>query len=193
MSPAVHPPSREDVLGAFAVELNPNRATLERYLRAYPAYAVELIDLSRELARDICEDEKPLSPADQAQIDKAWLQHAEAAPKTVTDPFTNAPPHQLREVAKRLDVPRQIITAFREHRVILETVPRQFLERFADSLNCSLDTLIQTLAPGSRPVPARSYKADGKPVNEGPVSFERLLIDAGVPADKRSQLLADAE
>ena len=49
-------PSREDVLDAFAVEPNHERNTLERYLRDYPQYAAELVDLSRELSRVIFEN-----------------------------------------------------------------------------------------------------------------------------------------
>ena len=53
MSPAATRPSRESVLDAFAVESEPGRSTLERYLRLYPEYAGELIDLSRELSREV--------------------------------------------------------------------------------------------------------------------------------------------
>ena len=43
-------PNREDVLDALAMEQECDRETLERYLRDYPEFAVELIDLSRELS-----------------------------------------------------------------------------------------------------------------------------------------------
>ena len=39
----------------------------------------------------------------------------------------------------------------------------------------------------------RSYKADGKPAIGGQVTFEQVLIDAGVPAEKRARLLAEAD
>lgn len=193
MSPAALRSSREDVLDAFAVEPDPNRQTLERYLRAYPDFAAELIDLSRELARDVCEDEPPLSAGDQAAIDQAWQRHAEAAPKRVSDPFGALSTAELRDVAKRLDVPRQVITAFRERRVILTSVPRRFLARLAEAVGSSMDHLLA--APSLQPaqILARSYKADGKPGVAGPVSFERLLIDAGVADERRTILVSDAD
>jgi hypothetical protein len=40
---------------------------------------------------------------------------------------------------------------------------------------------------------ARSYKADGKPTASDQVTFEQVLIDAGVPAEKRAGLLAEAD
>ena len=195
MSPAAGRPSREDVLDAFSVEPRPDRETLDRYLRAYPDYAEDLVDLSRELSRDLCEDEAPLSVEDLALIDAAWRRHAAAsAPEVVTDPFAALSTADLREVARRLDVPRQILTAFRERRVILSSVPRRFLARLAEAVNSSVDKL-EALWSELVPTPAlaRSYKADAKPTAVEPVSFERLLIDAGVPEDKRAELMADAD
>ena len=75
------------MLDAFAVESEPGRSTLERYLRLYPEYAGELVDLSRELSREVCDDTAPLSAADQALIDDAWTQHAAAMPAATVDPF----------------------------------------------------------------------------------------------------------
>ena len=40
---------------------------------------------------------------------------------------------------------------------------------------------------------ARSYKADAKPTVGEQVTLEQVLIDAGVSADKRARLLADAD
>jgi hypothetical protein len=65
MSPAGERPSREAVLDAFAVESEPDRSTLERYLRLYPEYAAELVDLSRELSRETSKTAP--SAADQAR------------------------------------------------------------------------------------------------------------------------------
>jgi len=107
VSPAGERPSRESVLDAFAVESDPSRSTLERYLGLYPEYAGELIDLSRELSREVCGDTAPLSDADQALIEAAWLQHAKAVPGATADPFAALTVDDWRTVAQRLDVPRR--------------------------------------------------------------------------------------
>jgi hypothetical protein len=193
MNPVARQPSIEDVLEAFAVEANPNRETLERYLRTYPDYAEDLVDLSRELSREDCEHDEPLSAEEQALIDEAWRRHTEAAPNVVADPFVALSTAELREVARRLDVPRQVVTAFRERRVMLSTVPRRFLARFAEALNTTLKQLEATLSGHPTPMMARSYKADGKPGDEGPVRFERVLIEAGISEDKRARLMADVD
>ncbi|WP_223565017.1 hypothetical protein [Agrobacterium tumefaciens] len=192
MSPAGERPSREAVLDAFAVESEPDRSTLERYLRLYPEYATELVDLSRELSREIQEDEAPLSVADQALIDAAWSQHAKALPATASDPFAALTADDWRTVAHHLDVPRQVITALRERRVSLLSVPRRFLQNLAVAMRCSVTQL--ELSWGSAPLVAgRSYKADGKPNAGEQVTLEKVLIDAGVPVEKRARLLVEAD
>jgi hypothetical protein len=39
----------------------------------------------------------------------------------------------------------------------------------------------------------RSYKADSKPTVGEQVTLEQVLIEAGVPAEKRNQLLSEAD
>ncbi|ARM14772.1 MULTISPECIES: hypothetical protein [Rhizobium] len=192
MSPAGERPSREAVLDAFAVESEPDRSTLERYLRLYPEYAAELVDLSRELRREIPEDDAPLSAADQALIDAAWSQHAKALPAAGPDPFAALTADDWRAVARQLDVPRQVITALRERRVSLLSIPQRFLKNLAEAMRCSLTQLQMSWGPAPL-IAARSYKADGKPNAGDQVTFEKVLIDAGVSDERRAELLTEAE
>lgn len=192
MSPAGVRPSRESVLDAFAVESEPGQSTLERYLRLYPEYAGELIDLSRELNREARDDAAALSGADQALIDTAWSQHAAASPAAAADPIAALTVYDWRAVAQDLDVPRQVVTALRERRVSLMSIPRRFLQRFAEATRTSVAQLEASWASGQL-AGARSYKADTKPTAGNPVTFEQVLVDAGVPPDKRARLLAEAD
>lgn len=193
MKPPTSAPSREEVLDAFAVERNRDCETLRCYLRSYPDYAEDLADLAREIDRDPCDDGEPLSAEDRSLIDAAWRRHVEAAPKVAVDPFAALATSALREVARRLNVPRQVVTAFRERRIVLVTVPHRFLARLAEALDTSLDVVEAFCAGPPTPALARSYKADGKPVAGGQVSFERVLSDAGLSAEKRAELMADAD
>jgi hypothetical protein len=180
------------VLDAFAVESEPGRSTLERYLRLYPEYAGELIDLSRELSSESYEDAAPLSAADQALIDAAWSQHAKAVPAAASDPFAALTVDDWRTVAQVLDVPRQVVTALRERQVSLVSIPRRFLAMLAEAMRSSVAQLESSWEPAPLLV-ARSYKADNKPTAGEQVTFEQVLIDAGVPAEKRARLLAEAD
>ncbi|MBM2713492.1 hypothetical protein JQK88_20170 [Mesorhizobium caraganae] len=192
MSPAGERPSRESVLDAFAVESEPGQSTLERYLRLYPEYAGELVDLSRELSREVYNDDAPLSSADQALIDAAWSQYAAAMPTPTPDPFAALTVDNWRAVAQRLDVPRQVVTALRERRILLVSIPRRFLGTLAEAVSSSVAQLELSWIP-AHAAAARSYKADGKPIVGEQVTFEQVLIDAGVPAEKRARLLAETD
>lgn len=187
-------PSLEDVLGAFSVEANPDRGTLELYIQRYPQFAEALIDLSLELHRTLPSAAAPLALEDEARIDAAWRRHLEAlSPQAQADLFAALSTQELRDLSKALDVPRQVITAFRDRRVILDSVPRRFLGRLATLVHQPLERLAASITPAAQPALTRSYKSDAKPIAGEPVTFERVLIDAGVPDDKRAQLLADAD
>jgi hypothetical protein len=115
----------------------------------------------------------------------------EAAPTAIADPFASLSVDELRGVAKRLDVPRQVITAFRERKVEMSSVPRQFMTDFAAAMNTKLEQFVLFLSYPAQQRIIRSYKADEKPEVIERVLFEKILIDAGVPKEKRVTLLAD--
>jgi hypothetical protein len=186
-------PPLDDVLNAFAVESESTRETLERYLRLYPSYAAQLVDLSRELNRCMPDVPAALSDEDEAAIAGAWSKHADAKPKAQpADPFALLSVEQLRQAAVTLDVPRQVIAAIRNGKVIMDSVPRKFLRDLAATINSTLENLVSAI-PSARPVAALSFKADEKPATRPAVTFERLLIEASVPEDKRARLLSESD
>jgi signal transduction histidine kinase len=185
-------PSREDVLSAYAVEADHDRTTLERYLREYPQYADDLVDLSHDLAQHIDVSTAPLSAGEETLISAAWQQFAAAGQRPLADPMARLTVPELRTIAQKLGVPRQILAAFRERRVILSSVPRTFLARLASLIGTPLEEFHNMLARAPTMEMARSYKADQKPSADAPVTFEQLLTDAGVPADQRAALLKEA-
>lgn len=186
-------PTEEEVLSAFAVEPDAGPRTLEHYLRAYPQYAAELVELSHERWLMEGEGEAHLSGADEARIAAALGAHRSPPPATPLDPLAALSVPALRLLAQRLAVPRQVITAFRERRVIAASVPRRFLADFAGALGCPAETLLGALNDPPPSSLARSYKSDVKPEADQPVTFERLLLDAGLSAEERAALMAEGE
>lgn len=81
--------------------------------------------------------------------------------------------------------------AFRDRKVIFESVPEPFLTQLASAVNTPVDALAKFLKLPPVQQPTFSYKADEKPLETEPVSFEQLLIQAGVPEEKRAQLLSN--
>jgi hypothetical protein len=182
-------PKREDVLNAFAVELNRDSRTLQHYLKEYPQFAVEIAALSHELSRKI--EKRPISQKDRDAIDSAWKNHALAISVRPVDVFTSIPVPKLREAAKALGIPLQVLAGFKEHKVIPSSIPGRFLERLSAAINRTTEEITAAIAFSNDPVLARSNKSDQKPKPVVPVSFEQLLIDAQVSPEKRAELMAD--
>lgn len=186
-------PSLDDVLSAFAVEPDPGRDTLENYLRRFPEYAPDLVDLSVELSRPGTSFDESLSDSEKMLIDSSWEKYGLAVAAATADPFTSLSLDRLRHVAKSLSVPRQILSAFRDRIVVVSSVPRPFLQHLAASLERSLDEIVAYLEQPPSSAVALSHKADEKPGIREPVEFEQLLIEAGVSDDHRVQLLTEEE
>lgn len=184
----------DGVLEQFMMEDAHDSATLERYVRAYPLFALQLIDLSRLIVTaDAQDDEQPLSATDQSRIDAAWIIHKAAAPasRADDDPFAALTGARGKAVADRFGVPRQVITGFREHRVDPSTVPTRITRVFADEFELPLAHVIAAMQRPTVTLVGRSFKAEGRPGAAGKISFEQLLIDAGMSDADRARLLAN--
>lgn len=182
----------EDILLAFAVEAEHDRATLERYLRLHPELAEELIDLSMELRL------QRAAAATSELVDEAWVEASLAdflatAPMRETaapDPFATLGSDELVALRRSLDIPSGVIQGFRSRVVDIATVPAWFVTALARGLRTGVDELDGFLARPPRLTPGLSYKADEAPsVDEVRISFEDLLEQCRVPEDKRKQLL----
>ena len=182
--------SLDEVLDAFSSEADVGKETLERYLSNYPGYALELVELAYELALPVEEETAPLSDGDKTLIDDGLSRIQQALSAAVAAPFESLSVGKSRELASKLDVPRQVIVAFREGRVVVESVPQTFLGELAEALGGPVEQVIAFLQ-SARPQLVRSHKSDIRPEAQAPVTFEQLLIEAGVPAEKRARLLAE--
>lgn len=182
--------SCDQVLESFAMEPETNGQTLKKYLQEYPEYATQLIDLSLEIFRFSIMDESPLSEEDQTRIDSAWNIIENTERETATDPIAELSVSKLREIAQSLNVPRQVITAFRERTVIVNSVPMRFLTQFADMIGITIQEFLNVLALPPQSL-GRSYKADVKPTQAGQVTFDRLLRDAGMSKEQIELLLSN--
>ncbi|MDX3807689.1 MAG: hypothetical protein QHC89_14995 [Bosea sp. (in: a-proteobacteria)] len=185
-SPAM---SVEDVLEQFMMEYKKDNDTLERYVRMHPQFAAQLIDLSKLLAIPDVEDDCPLSATDQSRIDAAWIMHSAARPAS-DDPFATLTGARSKAMSITLGVPRQVITCFRERKIDPSTVPHPILRHFVDEFQLPMAHVIAAMNLPAQVSPGRSYKADGKPGISGQISFEQVLIDAGL-SNADARLLAD--
>lgn len=182
--------SLEEVLEAFLLEADSGPATLQRYLREYPQFSDELIDLSSEIFQFSLVEEGELLDADRTRIESVLAQFRSAASRAAQAALARLAPEKQRELSQALGVPRQVILAFVERGVVAGTVPGRFLARMADILRTSVQDIVAHLSqPPQRTV--RYAKAKDKPQEAGQVSFEQLLRDAGVSEEKALELLRD--
>lgn len=183
--------SKEDVLDAFAVEPDIDRLTLERYLRDFPKFAADIVELAAELTTASVEEPVSLLADEQALIDSAWNSFLSSGKKVATNPFANFSPADFRRIAEALGIRRSVLTAFRECTVIAATVPGRFLRRLAEVIESPVEVILSHLNSQPLAVAGRSYKSLTKPQVAEPVSFEQLLIDAAMSEADRNRLMKE--
>lgn len=184
MSPGVQP-ELEDVLEAFMLDAD-ERGVLARYLKDYPQFKAELLDLAHQRG-SVEPDELPtLGDPCKGVIRKGWETLSAAWPATNRNLFADLSPADYGRVAKELSIPRQVLAAIRDGRVLLPSIPAAFLRRLAEKLHGNLEELASSIS-----AEARSYKSEQRPEASAAISFEQLLVEARVPEEERERLLAD--
>lgn len=178
-------PSKEDVLDAFAAEPSHDALIFKRYLMDYPQYAEALVDLSRELSREIANE--PLTERESAWIEETVRDYCrDPAPA----PFASPTVERQRTAAVELKVPRQVITAILERKVDVRTIPSRTRRRLAHLFEATAESLLQALS-GPPASALRSYKADGRPSVSAQVGFEQVLREAKVSEGVIADLLSE--
>ena len=179
--------SAGDVLKAFAMDFEPGAGTLQGYLAQYPEHATALVDLSRELYREV-DDEMP-SATDLALVTSRMARLREATESL--ESLQAAPATLFIDAAETLSLPMLVGIALRERRIHVASLPRRLLTRLAGELRASTETLSSFLALAPQASSLRARKSNVKPTTAEKVSFERVLREAGVDEQVISNLLRD--
>lgn len=178
ITPAMRP--LEDVLEAFALESANDRATLERYLRDHPAYAAELLDMSRELSREPLADTRVPTPEEEKLIEAAWDSLPKAASAPIANPFSSVSSAALKTLARSFGVPKLFFIAIQERRVRPETFPERFIRLTCAGLDRPVSDFKRWIALPGPVASASAHKANEKPTGGQQVSFEALLVEFGL-------------
>jgi hypothetical protein len=194
MSPAKPEVPLEDALLAFSVEPVHDRATLERYLKQYPQFAEDLVDMSHELrivgrgAPDVVEDEATFQRAL-----KQFVGTPARVSGTAANPFEAFRGPAFAELADTLRVPRSILIAFRDRLVIESSVPTVFAARIARSARTTVADLMAHLQQPPVVAATANYKADQKPAASEKVALEALLDASGVTPEQKADIYTAVE
>lgn len=180
------PISSEDVMNAFSMDFELGTDILKQYLADYPQFAADLVDLARELSRQVDED-LPLSVQELAAISAKMGRLRESA--VTVEMLQTASPKIFAAAAKALGLPMQVGVAIRERRIDVATLPNRFLERLANSLQTSVSVVQSFLLLPAQASALRANKSDDKPALAEKVSLERLLREAGMDEESISQQL----
>lgn len=170
-------PPLEDVLEAFALESANDRATLEQYLRDHPAYAAELVDMSRELSRTPPAETPLPTPEEEELFEAAWNRLSKAASAPILNPFSSVSSASLKALARRFGVPKLFFVAIQERRVRPETFPERFIRLTCAGLDRPISDFKSWIWLPGPVASASAHKADEKPTGGQQVSFEALLAE----------------
>jgi hypothetical protein len=113
--------------------------------------------------------------------------------KQAAEALASIRPALQKTIADNLRIRRSVLAAFREHRVIVASIPQRFLARFAEQLDQTIEGLAAALAAPARRL-AGQHKSDEKP-DAVPVrvTFEQLLRDAAMSDEDIKELMRDVD
>jgi hypothetical protein len=179
------------VLDDYLSEPVQDRATLERYVRLFPAHADALHDLHFRIHQ-----QKDAAPTDDS-VDEAWLDDAvarmrrrlDAAP---IDPFQGLTQAQMRRIRETVGIRAFTLSGFRDRLVDSVTVPKHVLRQLADAVDQGMAEFLAYLAQPPKMAANLSFRSQGKPQGSlEKITFAKLLEDANEPNDVRDRLLKD--
>lgn len=96
-----------------------------------------------------------------------------------------------REVATRLGIKRSVFAALAEHRAIVSSIPKRFLNRLASEVGASAQALTFALSVPLERTPEVQYKSDRAPAVPVQVSFEQLLREAAMSEPDIADLMRE--
>jgi hypothetical protein len=158
----------EDILSDFAMEDALTPDVLGTYIERYPDLAVELTDLFHDLALvdlSTAVDPIPLEPAPQGEVLAEGVATVRSA---LSGPG-------LRELARRLGLPRDFISGFRDARIRLGSVPANLLINLAREIDAKIQYFIAYLVQQRNYYGIAAFKADVKPQAPTVLEFDEFI------------------
>lgn len=189
---------KEAVLYAFAIEPSHDQATLQRYLDTYPEIAEEIVDLLSELRlgevyRPAFSEDVPDPGADAAWQEFLACASPQSCATEAADPFARFYGPSFADLAEDLNVPRSILTAFRDGLVVATSIPKAFTRRLAAAMDATVEALEAHLStPRQAPI-ARAFKSEVTPSHQGQATFRELIDNTAMSGEQRRLLLQDSD
>ena len=146
----------ENILSDFAMESDLTPGVLRAYIQQYPSLAVELTDLFHDLTLvDLSTTMESIS-LDTQSTDKLLVEGVAAISSALSGTG-------LRDLARRLELPRDFVAGFRDVKIRLGSVPASILINLARTIDVKTHYFIAYLQRQRESAGAVAFKADDKP------------------------------
>ena len=172
---------REDVLSDFAMEPNLTSKVLRAYIQRYPELALELTDLFHELSMVDVADAAG-SNLGQEEFEDEMVGEGVAAVAAVLSGS------DLRDLARRLELPRDFVAGFRNARVRLGSVPANVLLNLARAMDVKTQYFVAYLQRQPGATGALAFKADAKPQGPSVLEYDKFIESLGLDDNEAAAL-----
>ena len=174
---------RENILSDFAMELVLTPSLLRAYIQRYPDLALELTDLFHELTMVDLANAVGSTLGEEELEDKKLGEGVHRVRAALSG-------QGLRDLARRLELPRDFVSGFRDARVRLGSVPSSVLFNLARAIDVKTQYFIVYLQGQSGATGALAFKANAKPQGPSVLEYDEFiesldLDDNGVVALER--------
>ena len=146
----------ENILADFAMEDSLTPDVLRTYIQQYPKFAVEITDLFHDLTMVDLSTSVESIPI-EAELTAELLTEGVGAVRTALSGIG------LRDLARRIELPRDFISGFRDRKIRLGSVPANILINLARAIDVKVQYFIAYLQVQRETGGAVAFKADGKP------------------------------
>ncbi|GAA3895419.1 hypothetical protein GCM10022276_13110 [Sphingomonas limnosediminicola] len=189
---SIEAPPLEDVLLDFATSEDPLPARLDRFVTLFPSYEHEI----RALASEVSQLERTPMPA-RLQPEEAVMAatHGELLAASFsrvraeagTDVLAAVSAPELRKLAKKIDLPVQLLEKLKQRLIDVTTIPSGFVAWLAECMNVAEADLAFSLR---QPAPAGvspHFRLDGAS-GDTPQSFKDALATSALSDDQRARM-----
>ena len=164
---------RENILSDFAMEAVLTPSLLRAYIQRYPDLALELTDLFHELTM------VDLAIAVGSTLEEEQLED-EKLGEGVDKVRAALSGQGLRDLARRLELPRDFVAGFRDARVRLGSVPSSVLLNLARAIDVKTQYFIAYLQRQPGTTGAVAFKADAKPQGPSVLEYKEFIESLGL-------------
>lgn len=185
----------EEVLLAFSVEPQHDRATLEHYLNLYPEHALALVDCSIELMMDASRPGEEVQISSDQVVDQAWQQFQAAmgsaqGTAAVANPFAQLQPTAFKSIARKLDISNLFLIRVRERAIDASTIPRRFIQKLAAELGATAEAVSDYLRSAPTMASSQSFRSHVKPEVGAQIPFEKAVETSQLTPTQKEALQA---